>query len=53
MVIDNFIVNGALIGAKDVAVTQDVLNPTIVNVSMTIRPVYPLNNIDIKFTLEL
>lgn len=53
MVIDNFIANGALIGAKQISVTQDTLNPTLVYVSMIVQPVYPLNFIDIKFTLEL
>lgn len=50
---DNFIANDSIISISGLSVTQDLLNPTKVNVALKIHPVYPLNFIDIKFSIGI
>jgi phage tail sheath protein FI len=52
-IVESLTKSNVLMGYSNLSIARDSVNPTKINISLRITPVYPLNYIDIKFSIGL
>jgi len=52
-IVESLVKSRVLIGSSNLSIARDSQNPTKINISLRITPVYPLNYIDVKFSIGL